>query len=383
MRSKSSLLNLALTLLGILGISAFLILLGKHDSSSFPSAASYEPSGASAFQQLLRTNGYPVLVDRSAIPALKRGDIAVVFDLKQDFSSSLFGGEESRKQSEALHEAIAGFVKTGGVVVTLPISEEFAAASRDTLHKKTTIKSIDGDTATVTWSGIDRGGFVESNPDSEQALWEGDSPFVELRHFRSGTEVAFADGIVATNRFIDQAENAKVLMDALSRQARRGSRFVFVEASIGNAREVSLMEMIGPWAKAAWMQLLLLGVVVLYTLGKPFGLPTPERRRQYGARELLDAMADTLMRGRMSKVALGSVHEEAKRLIARRFGSTTAAARDGESTAQLEELKKSMASVEAALQLNPPEAQSVRLVSDLDRSLRNIEGSKHEPRAPR
>jgi hypothetical protein len=55
---------------------------------------------------------------------------------------------------------------------------------------------------------------------------------------------------------------------------------------------------------AGWYQFLVLFGILAYVGGRRLGLPELRRRRQRGSRDLLTATADTLARGRNSKLAL-------------------------------------------------------------------------------
>jgi hypothetical protein len=50
--------------------------------------------------------------------------------------------------------------------------------------------------------------------------------------------------------------------------------------------------------------------VIVLTLGWRFGLADETRIKERGQRELLDAVADTYLRGRMTTVALAAVYED-------------------------------------------------------------------------
>jgi hypothetical protein len=126
-----------------------------------------------------------------------------------------------------------------------------------------------------------------------------------------------ADGLFATNRFLDRLDNAPVLLSLIATITPPSGRIVFTEASFGNSSGSSLVGAIGPWAEAAWLQLIFLFAVVVLTLGYRFGLPREERGKERGQRELIDAVADTYLRGKMTRVALAAVYEDVNSQISR------------------------------------------------------------------
>jgi hypothetical protein len=129
-----------------------------------------------------------------------------------------------------------------------------------------------------------------------------------LRAFQvgKGRILVANDGDFVTNRFIDRADDARAALAMVAMVAPPGAHLIFTEAAFGHVVPPSLMETIGPWAYAGWQQLLFLGVVVVYTLGKRFGIPDEVRPPQRGSRELLDAISDTYMRGRHTQAAMQS-----------------------------------------------------------------------------
>src|SRR5262249_6709267 len=153
----------------------------------------------------------------------------------------------------------------------------------------------DNDQAKVSWNGArDASYYLNADPEGESSeIWapnnsNGNLTFAAIKKTDKGQEAYLANGIIATNRFIDRQQNAYVLLDMVKRVApARGGRIVFAEATFGNAHIPGVFESIGTWALAGWFQLLFLGVVVVYSLGKPFGYPDPERRQERGARELM------------------------------------------------------------------------------------------------
>ena len=66
-------------LLGILGIAAASLTLGRNDTKTFPSASSTSPSGTKAFADLLTSFGYNVAITQATKPQVGRDDILVGF----------------------------------------------------------------------------------------------------------------------------------------------------------------------------------------------------------------------------------------------------------------------------------------------------------------
>jgi hypothetical protein len=301
-------LNFAWLLLGILTLAALLITLGERDSVTDPRIDSYGPSGLAAFAELLRSNGYKVDSTASGAPRLKSGDIAVVC-LEEDPN-----GRKLLQSETGVLSRLASYAEGGGRLLVMSFDPEFALASKQVMQ---TVVVRPGDKQPVS---IAARYSVQELPDQvippeavRAGIWKiqgQDQNFVWLTRYGKGTVLSVGDGYMATNRHIDQAQNANVLMSSIAAIAPPGAHFVFTEASYTGA-EASVLEILGPGAVGMWYQCLFLFVVVVFTLGKRFGLPEETRAKQVGQRELVDAIADTYRRARSTRVACRSAYDRA------------------------------------------------------------------------
>ena len=295
-------------LLGILAIAAVSLTLGRNDSSTFPSASSYSPSGTKAFADLLTRMGYRVSITQATKPVVKRDHILIAYAQNSAFRSS------------TARKFIEDFVEAGGKAIVFSVPTLFPKAQLNTLADSAT----DSDTANVI--GINNAsdttridhvgsGLAYSPPNRQNSYTvaeaEDGTPLASLQHIDRGDLLAVSDGIVTTNRFIDRNSNASELIKWVQTIAPPGSSLVFYEASFGHNTDPGILELIGTWALAAWWQLIFLFIVIVYTLGKPFGYPDEERPKQGGARELVDAVAQTYRRAQATHVALRSMIKEA------------------------------------------------------------------------
>ena len=373
MKSRSPLITVALAMVGILLVSIGLIALGSRENRSFPSAESFLPSGTSAFAELLRREHYNVVVDHRGRPALKSGDLVIAFS--DTGVTNLLTSDANEEQVDKTRTALSDFVEGGGKLLSLPLSPDFASESKtlydlkqDVYHdqQKATI-SWYGDSAHVPYlndrgasNGINVWGTIDEDEEGNPYI---DAAFASISKIGEGEQGYFANGIIATNRFIDRQDNAFVLMDLVHRLAPEGTRVVFAEAAFGNERDPGMFETIGPWALAAWFQFVFLGIVMIYTMGKPFGLPDPERRKERGARELMDAIADTLRRGHMTKLALKTVSEDTNRMLRRIYKGR----RDVSVAEQENELHTAMIKLQAAAEIGAPEDIAAKMIQDVER----------------
>jgi hypothetical protein len=389
MKARSPLITIAIALTGVLIIAVGMIALGEHESESYPSAQSYLPSGTAALGELFRRSGYQVVVDTGATPSLQKGDLAVAFfsaDPKVTPVSQDSGDDDAPVDPlQPTKDDLTKFVQDGGSLLSLPITQDFAGDSRTFLQKVVPVQSAKGQKASVNWDGNAVSTTFIPDSDEHYTLWSSnpntkvEAQLVSLHRVGKGSDAVVADGIIASNRFIDRNQNALVLMDTVRAIAKPGSRVVFVEAAFGNVEDPSLTELIGPWARAAWFQLVFLGIIAIYTLGKPFGLPDTERREQKGSRELLDAMADTLRRGRMTRLALRSVYEDTNRLLRKWFRTPRDTDRVDLEAQKMIDLHNSLNRVQAAMEIGAPEDEAAKMVRDVERLVKDVATSGSHP----
>lgn len=307
---KVGIYRIALALVGILGISAAILSLTDVGSESTPSLASYNPSGASAFAELLRQSGYKVSSSYSTRPTLNPGDVAISFMLadRGAFSNrtSLQGKEEIAKSTT---EMVANQVSDGANAIFLQVPENFQSAAPEV--RDTAVSQLAGNfpKGTVSIRSTEREpAFVNLHEKRTEimdlGLIEKATPFAKFVKVGKGFMIQPVDGMLATNRYIDKADNAQVLMSLVSLLAKPGSRVVFTEGTWGNASPPSLIESIGPWAIGIWRQLIFLGVVVIVTLGRRFGIGSETRRSEQGTKELVDAVSGIYQRAKATRPAL-------------------------------------------------------------------------------
>lgn len=301
--------TIAWVLLGLLGLTATMLMLGQREAKAFPSIASYGPSGTSALAELLRRQGYRVEQTRRLEPDVQSGDLLLRFA-----SSEIELGDLSdfgRSDASWLSEYEQRQMQRGVRVVVLHYDSDFRRQSEIAMHSPMTVRRNDDaqqeialqvDWAPSVFLARERLGDETA---WTMPLWIGnDAAQVELFAKGGGIAIRFACATFAMNRFIDRADNAALILTTIQSLTAPGSRIVFLEGGFAGVDEPGLMESIGHWALTSWYQALLLFFVVCYSLSKPFGLPTYERQAQSGVRDLLQAVAGLLKRGRSTRLAL-------------------------------------------------------------------------------
>lgn len=380
MKTGAGFRNLAIAFVGILVVSAAQILVGTQESTTRPWMRNYAPSGTAALAELLARNGYSTEANRSTHPVFGPRDLVVVFWPQSAVSiarNSVRDDSTVDDPETAYERTIFAHAKRGGAVVVFPIESDFAKASLRIPAEGTTVDRF-GSTRKmrVTTSGI----ALESHPNATRedlrTLHQSASlplyskpnsvAFVTLAKVGKGAIATFEDGLLATNRFLDRNDNAAVLRDVFQ-TLQPGGKVVFADASSGDAVNPSFVELVGPWAVGAWYQLIFVFIVIVYSLGRRFGMARSPRPPQRGQRELLDAIADSYSRSRATGLAVSliaaDVEQEARRALKIARGATVRPDHPGVPAGFSETLDQA----HFASTGRPGESDAVALVARLDR----------------
>jgi hypothetical protein len=372
-------------MLGLLAVGMILLTLGKRQNETLPSAVSYGPSGAGAFAELLRREGYDVRIERSIPPRLRQTDAAVAFFAER--TPPLSEDAES-----ALERVLFQHADRGGTLVLLPFRPAFPAASRSAAEPapaNNAYAPLEEPVELFLDRGIPAHASFAAQPALEPAvdLWriaEGAETVTRLYRVGKGRTLAFRDGVMVTNRFLDRGANAAVAVGSIRAVVPAGGRIVFVEGSFRPGASPSLMAAIGPWAEGASWQLTFLFLVVVYTLGKRFGLPDEQRKKQHGSRELVDAMGEVYARGRMTSPALVAAREDAKWTLKRALKLPQDALEETYLWKLPESLQSAYANVDTAIGMKLRGEDALRLVRRLDREVGSfLHAREPDPRRAR
>ncbi len=346
MKTGEKIVKLAWILLVVMAVGAAAILLNQPSTNISPLSSSYSPGGAAAFAELLRREGYNVeIVD--TIPVAPQKDALVVMFLQReqiplDTSEKASDDDEDSKpvnrrdtDSKGGQDAVekmlgrtAGLplkfvtdqVKAGGSAVVLGYSE--GEISKVFAGESTVDDSSGRHYSLTALTNGDANELDLSEADASFPAWRfskssNDTPFANIDSINGGMAVVIPQGELALNSFIDQKDNAKFLVDAVHVVAPENRKIQLIDGAVLGAGQMGLIEILGPWAHGIELQIILLGIVIVYSLGKRFGIADETARVQRGARDLLDGIADTYSRSRAGKAALALVTQEADRGVRR------------------------------------------------------------------
>jgi hypothetical protein len=162
------------------------------------------------------------------------------------------------------------------------------------------------------------------------------------------------------------------MLTAVESIAKPGDHLVFLEGEFDPSAP-SLVATIGPWAEAIWYQAILCFVTFCLVIGRRFGFPDSEKRVQRGSRELLDALGDTLRRGRATTAALEQALTHAALVIRRISKNNWEPDREHLNPTIPESLRTALASFRALrMEPKPPLGATLTALAALQRELSSL-----------
>jgi len=369
-------------LVGLLCVSGLLISAGSQDQTTHPSPLSYTPSGTMALADLLRSRGYRVKIDPSTTPSLGKNQVALAF-----YDPGALSDDADTVKRHLEKEA-----EQGGTVIVLPFESDFPSASSSASNAvpattsagkslnvngsdvfsvpKVPGDSYNDDGAEVNW-------FKQPNGPTQNLLSINGANFCTATPTGSGYLVQYEDAIGLTNRFIDKNDNAQAFMGVLSAVAPKGATIKFATGTFGDAETPGLLETIGSWAQAAWWQALFVLGVIVVSLNRRFGYPTPWKPAQRGGRELLDAIADTFSRARSSQSALMAANASIDATLRRNLRLPRDASEGERDRALPSSLSQALSELQAAIrEPKLPETVALQTIRKSEREVEAFLGSR-------
>ncbi|MHB8635966.1 MAG: hypothetical protein ACYC96_05785 [Fimbriimonadaceae bacterium] len=341
MKTGASLVRFAWIMLALLAIGSIAFELNSPQTKEQPFAASFDPSGTAAFAELLRQEGYqvqiatlvPVIVPRDtlAIAFVERDDVGLPLEAppsaepiaaKKPTSRAPGGDGDTFAQlpqvaPPAIRVVVSHLRASGNALI---LGFDSSVDLKVDHEIKVTVTDLSGKAYAVTLppgSAVDSSNLL--NADASLPAWLcGGQAFANLDQVGKGRVAIVGQGEVAMNSYIDRTDNARLLLDQIHLLAPAGSKVEIIDGSVSGATG-GLIDLLGPWAHGVQLQVILIGVVIVFSLGKRFGLADETVRVQRGARDLLDGIADTYNRGNAAKAALQAVLQEGDRAARRQL----------------------------------------------------------------
>jgi hypothetical protein len=305
----------AMSILALLVFSSITLLADKAEKDAWPSIASSKPSGMMAFAELLSRDGYEIELSQSVFIDRDPEALIIAPYIAKELEFGDFDFEEMEESTSENSSVFAvnlnEFMKAGGTVIAIGVPQKFNDASLYPVTHRVEIDEESLEVDTNSEAGMIPGwAFPDEFPDSISSM-------ALVREVGDGRLIRLSHGIGVTNRFLDQNDTAEFYLNLIRSAAPEGATIVFAEAAFGNSSGESVFDLFGGWTKAARWQALLLLAMIGITLGMRFGLPVWEKPRQFGAREMVDALGSMLQRAKKPQYALNLILNEAFRRIRR------------------------------------------------------------------
>lgn len=119
------------------------------------------------------------------------------------------------------------------------------------------------------------------------------------------------------NRFVQQDDNARLMLAIAKRFLGTNGRVVFIDSSVGNIRSENIFQSLGPWANTAFYQTLALFGVIILTLGTTFGLPIADKIKLLGTRDLMSAVGNLMERAKQFEMAGDYLEDEVSQRVSK------------------------------------------------------------------
>ncbi|MCU0317022.1 MAG: hypothetical protein MUC92_10565 [Fimbriimonadaceae bacterium] len=287
------------TLVLLLVVSSILFFITKEPRATNPSINNQRPSGLAAFAELLRADGYPVVLDRSGDPNPRTDELIIRVQLRQE---GIFGQVNApRPPPVSFDRSLNLFQQGGGKILDIWLNPDFEEITSMARAKEFSDKKGNKLMLTTSQSVFERslgtGGYPLAFNRDSGALATADITLTTATY-------SFWDGTLFTNRFIGQQQNAQFILDSIRTIHPKGATVRFVEAAFGQSDEKGLIGTLGPWAVALQWQVILLVGLIIYTLSISFGKARDVILKARGTRELFDAMGDIMLRANQDQFSL-------------------------------------------------------------------------------
>lgn len=270
---------------------------GKDTAGSLPSIENQRPAGLMLLADVLRSRGHQVVVSRQKSPKLKPDDVLVYVSTSNSFqefedaipSPSLLAGQDSIRLAIYDGDLRQAMEQQGG-----PEAPVRWAGGQSKTDGKMEFQSSDP-------------GFGSSG---RNLLLSENQALAQLESKSTGhRELNLLAGTAAINLLVHKADNADFIVGMFEGMNRKKGRFVFWEYGIGNRQDNSLMQDLGNSFSVAYWQIILVGAVIIFSVGKRFGPPLPPSLKVRGTRELVDAFGDVLWRQKRTDIALQLIYD--------------------------------------------------------------------------
>lgn len=304
--------------------------------AALPLSYSQHRLGVKGLARLLERNGYIVRSHKRTFRYLPAdADMLVIFPPPL----ALYLSADSGVWTEQDAESLDAWLQRGGRLLLfsgddrLPESLKENADRRLPLFQFPVVRFLEAHpTLHASWvEGISK----MKLGDQDVSLSPRSERWVPLLHAGGAIEGAFwyyGDGVVfectdwvwLTNEHLREADNGAYILAVVRKLLPEGGVIYFDDAGQGDLVQERVVR--GFWGIAplgvriAFAHLLVLTALVMYSVGKRFGLPRPAPARAPALGEYVEALASVYERAQATQPALETILEDVRRRLCRRLG---------------------------------------------------------------
>lgn len=289
----------ALTVIAL--VSFALVSLGQTNNEVFPSSLNSDPGGAMALYQVLEREGVPV---ERLFTKPRKGDtqIGAVLYFQKDTE---FSDYEVVNEADFPDNAVILYAVTGWQLVK--------RKDYTTLVVKGLVPALEGIQRTgapVTPISFTASSLLET-PDG--------GAIVTVERSRERTIIEIKNGYAYLNRFLGRDDNAALIVSLIRSVLPEGKKLALPEYAYGVRAPDNLFTRLGPSYTASLIQLALMFILIIYTLGKRFGYPDYDSPTKPGTRHFVYALGDAFRRGKCTDIVIETELKRALRVVARKL----------------------------------------------------------------
>ncbi len=341
-------------------VSFALVSLGSTDNSVHPTSLSADPGGSLALYRLLESEGVPI--ERLFSPLRKdRPDIGMVLVFQRGYRDAAAWGPEFIDD---------GF---GESVVIVRARTNHVLPSRRDYHAVEVTSSV------RAFSQIGRVGSGENLTliDGQPVIVDSnDLPLVAVSTVGSRTYVEVGNGAMFLNRFLGHDDNAKLLVSIVKSLLPEGKKLALPEYVYGVTSPDNLFTRLGPAYSATLIQLLLMLVLAIYTLGRRFGYPDAEVPTKPGTGDFVRALGEAFRRAKGTDIVLETELRRALRRVSQRLNLPADLTVDEKLARVPGDLGATMRSIYSLRGQKPSDDLARRTLGSLERLLSDFESSR-------
>jgi hypothetical protein len=285
-------------------VSFALVSLGATNNEVFPTSLNSDPGGTMALYQVLEREGVPVerLFTK---PRKDDSQIGAVLYFSNQPNWSYFEIESIFSEADYPEGVVIIYAETGSPLVK--------RADYVTQEVRGLVPAMEGITRTGTLT-------VPADRDRSSILETADGrAIVVVEKFGVRTIVEIRNGYAYLNRFLGRDDNAALIVSVIKSVLPEGKKLVLPEYAYGVGATDNLFTRLGPSYSAALIQLALMFILAIYTLGKRFGYPDYDAPIKPGSRHFVQALGDAFRRGKSTDIVIETEVRRAMRIAGRKL----------------------------------------------------------------